>query len=211
LVWSGWTRGLHWAVAVCVVSLVATGWLATQLPAAAATAAAEAHRNAGYVLLAALAARLYLLVFGSGTEHWRDFVPLSAQQRRSALAVARFYLTRTRTELPPYFGHNPLWGPIYLVLYALLALQGLTGLLGPHPWHAAGLPVIVGLAAAHLVGVFLHDWKATSGEVSAMISGYKTFSPRPLDPWPGQGVHSVPVEALSRRPPAGSGRVPPAG
>lgn len=199
-VWSAPVRTLHWAMALAVPALAGSGWMLAEAQACAGARVAELHRNVGYLLLAALAARLYLLLFGRGPEHWRDFVPWPPQHR-AALGVLRMYLTLGRGPLPGYYAHNPLWGPVYLAFYAFLAVQGATGLAGLGSLHLAGFAAVTVFCVAHVLTVFLHDWKGTGSDVSAMINGHRTFTtPRP-DAFRGVGVHAVPVEALLRRPP----------
>ena len=203
LVWSSLVRTLHWAMALGVVTLVASGWLILRAPAELGAGAAEVHRNMGYLLLAALAARVYLLLFGHGGEQWRDFVPWPPQHR-AAGQMLRFYLTLGRSPLPAYYAHNPLWGPIYLALFAVLAAQGVTGLLGLMAWHRLGLSVVTVFVVLHVLAVFLHDWKGSGADVSAMINGHRVFVVnRPQATGPA-GVHVVSVDSvLPRKPGAG--------
>ena len=198
-VWSGVQRLLHWALALCVLGLLASGWLSGWRDLPFRVQAAEAHVNTGYVLAVLLLVRAYLLFFGTRAEHWRDCVPGKAQ-RGAVVNMLRFYLTGTRSPLPAYYAHNPLWGPVYLILYLLLSLQAISGLLGLQVWHLQGCRLIAALTLVHLVAVFLHDWKGTGSEVSAMISGHKIFvvSRQTLEGL--DGPPSVPVDALRRGP-----------
>jgi Ni/Fe-hydrogenase 1 B-type cytochrome subunit len=198
-VWGGVQRLLHWALALCVLALLASGWLAGWRDLPFRAQASGAHANTGYVLALLLLVRAYLLFFGTRAEHWRDCVP-GKVQRGAVADMLRFYLTGTRSLLPAYYAHNPLWGPVYLLLYLLLALQAISGILGLQEWHLLGFRLIAGLALLHLVAVFLHDWKGTGSEVSAMISGYKIFvvSRQGLEGL--DGPPSVSVDALRRGP-----------
>jgi Ni/Fe-hydrogenase 1 B-type cytochrome subunit len=197
-VWSSVVRTLHWAMALATLALAASGWLLARVPGEFPDLA-EVHRNLGYLLVAALATRVYLLFFGRGPEHWRDFVPWPPQHR-AAWQVLRFYLSLARAPLPAYFAHNPLWGPLYLLLYALLAVQGATGLAGLTGAHRLGFALVVGFSVAHVLASFLHDWKGGGADVSALINGYRVYLPREAGvPGPAP-VHEVPLESL-RRPP----------
>jgi Ni/Fe-hydrogenase 1 B-type cytochrome subunit len=200
MVWSSLLRTLHWAMALCTVTLVASGWLMLRAPAELGGGAAEVHRNIGFLLLAALAARLYLLLFGQRAEQWRDFIPWSPQHR-AALQTLRFYLTGGRSPLPSYYAHNPLWGPIYLALFAVLAMQGLTGLFGLMDFHRRGLPIISGFVALHVLAAFLHDWKGHGSDVSAMINGHRVFVVKRPEATGQGGVHVVSLESLLERRP----------
>jgi Ni/Fe-hydrogenase 1 B-type cytochrome subunit len=171
-------------------------------------AAREVHVPAGQVLLAALALRLVLLVAGSGSAGWRDLLPRSGQWV-AAWATMRFYLSGTRSRLPPCYAHNPLWGPVYLVLFGLLAAEiglglwleqpGLRGLVdldysGALDWHRSLAQGVLWISLAHLLAVVLHDWRAGRWEVSAMINGDKVFEierPEQGLTFGGAGIRSV--------------------
>lgn len=49
------------------------------------------------------------------------------------------------------------------------------GILFLTAWHGLGYGIISTFMVLHILTVFLHDWKGTGSEVSAMISGYKIF------------------------------------
>jgi Ni/Fe-hydrogenase 1 B-type cytochrome subunit len=173
-VWSPLLRLLHWALALAVAGLIGSGWLLRHDLGALGQAPAEVHRNLGYVALALLGVRAYLLFFGRGPEHWRDLVP-DALGLRAAGQMLRFYLTLARAPLPAYYAHNPLWGPLHLAFYVLLAAQGLSALAGETHWHVVGYRILSALVLAHVITAFVHDWKGTSAEISAMVSGHKIF------------------------------------
>lgn len=194
-VWSGRLRLAHWLLALAVLVLIATGWLRTQGPDERLVMIASLHAAAGYVLLAALALRIYLLFFGRGPEHWRDLIP-QGPQLKAAGEMLLFYITLGRRSLPAYYAHNPLWAPIHLLLFVVLVGQAASGLMlavadaptlayyEATPWifgytlpelHHAGLPLIAGYAVAHILAAFVHDWRSRGNEVSAIIGGYKLF------------------------------------
>ncbi len=213
LVWSGLVRALHWAMALCVVTLIGSAWAMQRAPQELGSGAATLHREVGYLLLAALAARVYLLFFGHRAEGWQDCVPWPPQHR-AALQMLRFYVSLGRAPLPAYYAHNPLWGPVYLGFFALLAFQGATGLFGPAGWHAAGYSWVVGFVVLHVLAAFVHDWKGSGADVSALINGHRVFVARPLDAPPGPGPHRVSVDSLLASAPRGTrrdggGRQPP--
>lgn len=205
LVWSGLVRALHWAMALCVLALIGSAWAMQRAPAELGAGASRLHRDVGYLLLAALAARAYLLLFGHRAEAWRDFVPWPPQHR-AAVQMLRFYLSLGRAPLPAYYAHNPLWGPIYLAFLGLLVFQGATGLLGPAGWHAAAWPIVVGFTVLHVLAAFVHDWKGSGADVSAMINGHRVFVARRADEAPGPGPHLVSVDSLLASAPRGGRR-----
>jgi Ni/Fe-hydrogenase 1 B-type cytochrome subunit len=198
-VWSAPLRFAHWTLAATTLALLSSGWLLSQPGANALHASARAlHLTAGYLLCLALFVRLYLLFFGKGPAHWRDFLPSGTTVHQMLL----FYITAGRMPLPAYYAHNPLWGPLYLVLFAVLTLTAASGLAlalgGPDArayyegvpvvfgyttpdLHAAALPLLAAFALLHLIAVFMHDWRGRGTEVSAMISGDKMFARQPAN------------------------------
>jgi Ni/Fe-hydrogenase 1 B-type cytochrome subunit len=204
MVWTAPLRLAHWLMAASVLALLATGVLMTVAPDLR-VASRDYHYIAGYVLIIALALRLYLLLFAAGTAHWRDCLP-RGPQLRAALVTLRFYFSFGRTPLPNWYAHNPLWGPVYLLLFALLLLQVVSGLAYTAPYLVGGLslPVLhAGIAkfvaaftVAHVAAVFLHDLKGDGGDVSAMINGHRVFVIRPPEPDVRGGVHEVSVDTL---------------
>lgn len=198
-VWSGAVRLTHWTIAVAALVLLATGAVLAGGVSGRPETLVSIHITVGYILILALAVRVYFLFFGTGADQWRDCVPAGTQWRLAAQTL-RYYISWTRTPMPSYFAHNPLWGPVYLAFFTLLTAQSLTGVLirlsygaahfaalSPYPatapipaLHDLGASLIGGFCVAHVVAAFLHDWKGTGSEVSAMISGYKIFvSPPP--------------------------------
>jgi Ni/Fe-hydrogenase 1 B-type cytochrome subunit len=192
LVWSGRLRALHWMLAATTLLLLASGWMLSADYAPQTTRLRSVHISAGVLLGLALMGRLILLIIGHGAERAQDFRTSMA----AVLGMLRFYVTAGRSPPPAYYAHNPLWGPLYLLLFALLTLQSASGLawllagaadpeyflawpwlLGwtlPE-WHYAGYRVIAAFTFAHVFAVFLHDWKGTGAEISAMLSGHKIF------------------------------------
>ena len=191
-VWSGRLRALHWALAASTLLLLVSGWLLSVQVRPLPVNLRSMHVSAGVLLTLALMGRLILLLAGRGTELLRDFRTTTT----AMLGMLRFYVTAGRSPLPAYYAHNPFWAPLYLLLLATLALQAASGLswqfagaAGPEyflvwpwlfgwtlpEWHYAGYRVIAVFTFAHVFAVFLHDWKGTGAEISAMLSGYKIF------------------------------------
>lgn len=203
-VWSGWLRLSHWSSALAVVILLGSGWLLVHLPASSG-AVRELHLGAGYVLLAALLLRLHLLLFGRGAEQWRDLLPRGPQWQAAGQTL-RFYLSLGRAPLPAWFAHNPLWSPVYLLWWLVLAATLVSGLvpgvlaaagLQPWWWHSMLAEVTEVLVLAHLVAVFAHDLKGGGADVSAMINGRRCFRTG-RGPASLQDPHSVSLDSLLR-------------
>ncbi len=191
-VWSPLLRATHWAIASAVLVLLVSGWLLARGHDAADPVwllGRDLHVPAGQALAIAVALRLGLLLVGRASDGWRDLLPRRAQIE-GLKGMLRFYLSGGRAALPGYYGHNPLWGPIYLGLLALLLAQTLAGLwmeigalqerlalsyAGVLALHRSAASLILGLTLAHLVAVLLHDWRGRRWEISAMINGEKVF------------------------------------
>ena len=184
LVWSRWLRLTHWALALSSIGLLVTGWLMTQ-DTAFASDAGEIHYLLSGILLPALLFRLYLLFFGKGTDHLEDCEP-NAHRLSQAWQVIRFYLTLGKLPLPKWYSHNPLWGPLYLALFFILVLVSLSGLmllndfylfanLSMMDLHRLSYQAILVFTLLHLPAVFSHDLSSKSGDISAMINGYRSF------------------------------------
>jgi len=181
-VWSAWLRFTHWASALAVLVALATGWLMTLAPAISVR---EAHVSAGYGLALALAVRVYLLLFGRRAEHWRDLRPTSGH---AVAATLRFYLTLGRAPLPGWYAHNPLWSPLYVLLWLLLAgalatgaarLYPALGAFLPGDWHAPLARAVAVWCGLHVVAVVLHDLRGATADISGMINGRRLFRLRP--------------------------------
>ncbi|HWR87656.1 MAG TPA: cytochrome b/b6 domain-containing protein [Acidiferrobacterales bacterium] len=196
-VWSSALRIGHWLLALCVLTLLISGWALSLGLADIPQPWRDAHVAAGAMLGIALLFRIVLLVAGrTPTDRWRDCLPLTRQQWHGARAMLVFYLSLGRVPLPAWYGHNPLWGPLYLLLFAVLVLGVATGLLiAQHDpqslqqlaatpwwlgwtlpeWHIGLAWVICGFSVAHVLSVFLHDARGTTSEISAMVNGHKIF------------------------------------
>lgn len=191
-VWSGRLRIAHWALAILVLFLVATGWILGSGLQGNLEPILEAHTLAGYLSGGILFWRLYMLLFGAQTENWRDLTP-RGPQLRGARETMLSYLSFGRRPLPAYYGHNPLWGPVYLLLYLVLSVQLVSGVLLAVPalefavfpaldhstllaYHEAGYSVITAFAVLHVASVLFHDWQGTRSEISAMVNGNKHFT-----------------------------------
>lgn len=197
-----WPRGLraaHWALALATITLVISGWamrggLRDNMNLVAT------HIVAGWVLTLALTLRIYRLFAGRPVESWRALTP-TAENRAARRGLLMFYLSLGRAPLPAYYAHNPLWGPVYLALFALLAFAAATGIAlasadAAHrvyyeatpwlfgftlsEWHGSVTKILGAFAALHILTVVGHELRGAGGDVSAMINGHKFFQPREL-------------------------------
>ena len=171
-------------MAIAVVGLLVTGWL-QQHVVKYFQIALDYHYILAYALTLALGLRLYLLVNSpASASNWRDLVP-NRHNMKQVSAMLRFYVSFGRTPLPHWYAQNPLWAPVYLFIFLLLIIQILSGFLigaGHHTLYinlymlhqntSTGIAVFTVL---HIISVFLHDLKAGTSDVSAMIHGNRIF------------------------------------
>jgi len=183
-IWPGALRLGHWIMAIASIGLLLTGWL-QQHVIQFFEIALDYHYILAYTLCFAMGLRLYLLVSSRpSAASWHDLVP-DKQQLKNALTMLRFYVSFGRTPLPTWYAHNPLWAPIYLVLFFVLLLQIITGFLigaGQHTLvvnlyslHKLNTTIIAIFTTTHIISVFLHDLKSGSSDISGIIHGYRIF------------------------------------
>jgi Ni/Fe-hydrogenase 1 B-type cytochrome subunit len=208
LVWSGWLRVTHWALAVSTLVLATTGWLIAQTPSVA-DAAADVHYMAASLLLFGLALRGFLGLFGQGPERFVHLLP-GPSEWRALRSSALFYLSVGRAPRPNWYAQNPLWKPLYLLLLIALCVSAASGWLmsdrpligglylpGLHD-DVAGLVIV--LVLAHVYSVVLQDIKGQSGDISAMFSGVRHFDvERPNAAKPDPSQVSIRLDDIGRR------------
>jgi Ni/Fe-hydrogenase 1 B-type cytochrome subunit len=183
LVWSGWLRLSHWSTALATVGLLLTGWRLGEGPANPPVIM-DVHYYCASLLAAGLLLRLVLMFVGKPHERLGGLLP-ARTELRSILDTLRFYLSLGQAPVPRAFAQNPLWKPLYLVVYVGLALQLLTGSLMPERpvlWgfylpsvHSFWAQALLWFGLAHIAAVALHDLRGKTADVSAMINGYRLF------------------------------------
>lgn len=116
--WDLPTRVFHWTL----VALVVSAWVSFRFAETLGDPTMFWHRLNGYAVLILVVWRLGWGVWGSSTSRFSAFV----QKPQNA---ARYGLRIVRGEHPHYLGHNPLGAYMILALLAVLALQGILGLI----------------------------------------------------------------------------------
>jgi len=204
-VWSLPLRWCHWSLAAATCVLLLTGWLMAWAPERAHRVS-DIHYAAAALLVAALAVRLGLLFTGGETDTWRALWPTRHRLEQGG-NVLRSYLTLGRIPLPRWYAHNPLWAPMYLLLFMALAAQVVTGGLlleditrmagvSVRELHRIGWRLLLGFTLAHTVAVFFHEAKGHgSAEISGMVDGQRCFTVARTDPTSPAPV--VPLEVLT--------------
>jgi Ni/Fe-hydrogenase 1 B-type cytochrome subunit len=201
LVWSGWLRLSHWSIAFATIAAGLTGW---QLSADASGALVALHYYAASLLIFGLAVRLVLMVVGRAHERLSGLLPKPSEWR-SAIHTLRFYLSFGRAPVPRWYAQNPLWKPVYVLVYVALLIQVLSGsLMQDHPvlWrvylpsvHAFWAQLLLWFGVLHVASVALHDAKAKTADVSAMLNGYRLFF---IDRSQMPGAHEQPLRFVAR-------------
>ncbi|BAO44646.1 cytochrome b/b6 domain-containing protein [Thiolapillus brandeum] len=183
-VWGKALRLCHWGLALSVLVLLFSGWLIRWVPERAQSLD-EVHFTSAALAIAALLIRLWLLFAGKGTATLNHLLP-SRHSLGQAWAVLRSYLTLGKIRLPRWYAHNPLWAPLYLLLFLVLLIQAGSGLLllnqitllgdlSLRQVHVNGYYLIAGFTLLHILASFFHDAKGDGSDISAMVSGQRIF------------------------------------
>ena len=197
-VWDLPTRVFHWALAVCVTGLFATGltggnWIVW-------------HERFGFCVLALVLFRFVWGFIGSEPSRFTDFL------RGPGALIA--YL---KTGVSPTQGHSPLGGLSVLGLLSLLLLQACTGLFvdddiankGPladkvsGAWvalatkiHRINKYVLGAMVLLHLCAIIYYTFKKKQQLVGPMISGSREVAQTAPEPRVHSGITPWIVLAL---------------
>jgi Ni/Fe-hydrogenase 1 B-type cytochrome subunit len=200
-IWQVPVRLTHWVTAGSIVLLSITGLYIGDpflIPAGGPvmTTIRLIHMLSAFALLVSGVLRTYWLLRGNRWAHWKAFIPLTWFQFTELFRQAGFY-GFIRREIPKVLGHNQLAAAAYLVLFALLLVEivtgfALDGLLGSEPgatlfgWvrdllgnqtmrvikHLA-MWGILAIALFHIYSCVLVDHLEKNGLVSSIFSGFK--------------------------------------
>ncbi len=200
-VWQIPVRVTHWITAGCIVVLSITGGYIADpflIPSGGGVMSTIRliHILTALVFLLSGLARTYWLLVGNRFARWKAFIPTTKYQFTELFRQAGFY-GFVRKEIPEVLGHNQLAASAYVVLFALLltetvtgfALDGLTGaepgatlfgwlreLLGPQllrQVHHLSMWLILAIALFHIYSCLLVDHIEHNGLVSSIVSGWK--------------------------------------
>lgn len=209
-VWQLPVRIFHWTFVITILLLSVTGfYIGTPAIAPESRNlmhdARMLHMLGAYVFMAALIGRLVFMFTGNGWASWRQFLPMTRERRRLIGKTLRYYFYLAE-DPPPVVGHNPLAGMTYLVVFAMFACQAVTGLAlasldergSGWEWAVSGwtfslasaqmvrlihhlfMWLLIGFVVHHVYSAVLVDVEERSGEVSSIISGWKTIPCRRL-------------------------------
>ena len=200
-VWENPVRITHWVTASAIVVLSVTGaYIADPFlvpPGGDVMSKIRfIHIVSALVFLVSGLVRTYWLLAGNRFARWSAFIPTSRFQAMELFRQAGFYAF-IRREIPKVLGHNQLAATAYLVLFALLLVEVVTGfaldgLMGAEPgytlfgWlrellgpqllrlvHHLAMWAILGIALFHIYSCILVDHIERNGLTSSIVSGYK--------------------------------------
>ena len=183
LIWGGWLRLSHACTTLSALALLLTGWLLAESPSLAGLAQ-DVHYTASGFLLFGLVVRIVLMFAGKEHERISSLFPASSELAAMA-STLRFYISLGRTSLPGWYAQNPLWKPVYLLLYIAFIILAATGAAMPDESlvfgfylpsvHAFWAQVVLWFSVLHIASVFMHDYKNQTTDISAMVNGYRLF------------------------------------
>ena len=200
-IWQVPVRITHWVTAGCIVLLSLTGaYIADPflIPPGGhvMTTIRLIHLITALTFLISGFVRTIYLLFGNRFVRWTAFIPTTKFQATELFRQAAFY-GFIRREIPKVLGHNQLAATAYLVLFALLLVETVTGfaldgLMGAEPgatlfaWlrelagsqllrvvHHLSMWVILAIALFHVYSCVLVDNVEQNGLLSSIISGFK--------------------------------------
>ena len=200
-IWQVPVRATHWLTAACIVILSVTGLYIADpylipLGGDMLSVIRFVHIVTALVFLLSGLVRTYWLLAGNRFARWNAFIPTSMFQATELFRQAAFY-GFIRKELPKVLGHNQLAATAYLVLFALLLVETVTGfaldgLMGGEPgrtlfaWlrelvgpqtirlvHHLAMWGILAIALFHVYSCVLVDHLEHNGLISSIVSGFK--------------------------------------
>jgi Ni/Fe-hydrogenase 1 B-type cytochrome subunit len=200
-VWQVPVRLTHWVTAGCIVILSLTGgYIADPFLIAPGGGVMSTirmiHIVTALTFLVSGLLRTWWLLAGNRFARWSAFIPTTRNQATELFRQAGFY-GFVRKEIPKVLGHNQLAAAAYLVLFALLLVETITGfaldgLVGAEPgatgfgWlrelagpqllrliHHLAMWAILAIALFHVYSCVLVDHIEKNGLMSSIFSGFK--------------------------------------
>ena len=200
-IWQVPVRITHWVTAGAIVVLSITGGYIADpflIPSGGGVMSTVRfiHIVTALVFLVSGLVRTYWLLAGNRFARWKAFIPTNRYQFTELFRQAGFY-GFVRKEIPEVLGHNQLAASAYLVLFALLLIETVTGfaldgLMGAEPgatlfaWlrellgaqtlrqiHHLSMWLILAIALFHVYSCILVDHIEHNGLISSIVSGWK--------------------------------------
>ncbi len=201
-VWGILLRLYHWSLVLSIIALVVTGfyinspWTNTTLEGSVSFPMATMrywHFLAGYLFTAAIAVRIFLLIFGNRQERIWDFLPITPRNIKSLFTTLGYY-SYLSNEHDDRAGHNAMAGTSYILTIIVAIFQVIAGfyLLFPESstWQGMGNTIFgsqqqarfvhhllmwyfILFAFVHVYIVIWNELKSPEGLISSMINGMK--------------------------------------
>lgn len=209
-VWEIPVRLSHWMMVCAIFSLCLTGYYMHNPFVAVHSSRAYLmgttrfiHVFSGWVLISGFLLRLYWFFMGNIWARWQAFVPHTARQWMSLRDMVTYYAL---VKKEPYrqVGHNTLASVTYLLIYAMIGVECLTGLalfsevrsshalsllIGWLPMlisiqylrmvHYLILFVLLAFMVQHIYSAILVGHEERNGTIESIFTGYK-FASRKL-------------------------------
>lgn len=134
--WHWGVRSMHWISALCIVTLVVTGFYIGRPYFLTGGEPSDhflmgrfrfTHFLAAAILVVTGMVRVYWLFVGNRFERWTALFPYHVEDWKNMWLVVKKYLFVEPWKAPHYLGHNPLQQVTYSLIYASAVVQVLTG------------------------------------------------------------------------------------
>jgi Ni/Fe-hydrogenase 1 B-type cytochrome subunit len=133
-VWEKPVRAAHWLIFVSLIVLSFTGYyiynpfiISRSRTAFTMATMRFIHVTAGWVFLIGLLIRIYWFFVGNQWSRINQFIPMSRERWRDIRETGKYY-GFLRWNPTAHLGHNAMAGAAYSAIYALAALEVVTGL-----------------------------------------------------------------------------------
>jgi Ni/Fe-hydrogenase 1 B-type cytochrome subunit len=201
-VWELPVRLTHWGNALSILVLTVTGiYIAyPYLPGGGFTMryAQQLHLVAGCLFVSSVLFRMGFSLYGNRWASYRAFFPAFTPEGRASMRRTLLYYLFLRRRLPGGVGHNALAATTYTLVLGLFLLEIVTGfamlsfawggiwstlfgwvfVFAPpqtiHFIHFMGMCLLLAFVVHHVYSATLFDIESREGEISSIISGYKT-------------------------------------
>ncbi|MBI5237408.1 MAG: cytochrome b/b6 domain-containing protein [Deltaproteobacteria bacterium] len=206
--WDWVTRVLHWLNAGFVIALILLvfgkeGMESIGIKKEMREPVNKLHAYMGHAFIVTFFLRVVWGFIGNRYAKWGDMIPYSKERRHAIGQNLKWYLSGFKGAPYRTAGHDPLASVFYIVLFAVLALQAVTGIIMSgiefHTFpgtlftggasdasrkalgealedvHESGMFFMFFFIAAHLFGIVVHEVKEKTGLFSSMIHGKKYF------------------------------------
>lgn len=208
-VWQLPVRLTHWVNAIAILALSATGlYIASPYLVSAGFTmrwAQALHLLFGCIFVSSVALRVYWSFRGNRWASYRAFFPSLTREGRAAMKRALFYYLFLRRKLPGGIGHNALAAQTYTLVFAFFIIEIVTGFAmlsynwgggwsaafgwvfrllpaqNVHLIHYIAMWMLLGFVVHHVYSATLFDVESREGEISSIVSGYKTISFHEVD------------------------------